>query len=55
MASSINVLRANIRDLERGFPELAGRYSRLREQLNTGYAPQSDFSLGEEAWGNKVT
>ncbi|KLO97352.1 Uncharacterized protein LW93_3330 [Fusarium fujikuroi] len=55
MASSINVLRADIRDLERGFPELAGRYNRLREQLDTGYAPQSDFSLGEEVWGNKMT
>ncbi|KAF5719331.1 hypothetical protein FGLOB1_1243 [Fusarium globosum] len=55
MASSINVLRADIRDLERGFPELAGRYNRLREQLDTGYAPQSDFSLGEEVWGNEMT
>ncbi|KAI1021857.1 hypothetical protein LB504_007342 [Fusarium proliferatum] len=55
MASSINVLRADIRDLERGFPELAGRYNRLREQLDTGYDPQSDFSLGEEVWGNEMT
>ncbi|KAG4262827.1 hypothetical protein FPRO03_10190 [Fusarium proliferatum] len=55
MASSINVFRADIGDMERGFPELAGRYNRLREQLDTGYAPQSDFSLGEEVWGNEMT
>ncbi|KAI1046439.1 hypothetical protein LB505_013155 [Fusarium chuoi] len=55
MASSINVLRAEIKDLERDFPELAGRYTSLREQLDTGSVLNSDFALGEEVWGNKMS
>ncbi|KNB12457.1 hypothetical protein FOXG_12051 [Fusarium oxysporum f. sp. lycopersici 4287] len=55
MASSINVLRADIKDLERYFPELAGRYKHLRDQLDTGSAPKSDFALGEEVWENEMS
>ncbi|KAK2122627.1 hypothetical protein NOF04DRAFT_1349982 [Fusarium oxysporum II5] len=55
MASSINVLRADIKDLERDFPELAGRYDRLRDRLDTGSVPKSDFALGEEVWGNDMS
>ncbi|KAL5589928.1 hypothetical protein FOVSG1_011795 [Fusarium oxysporum f. sp. vasinfectum] len=55
MASSIHVLRADIKDLERDFPELAGRYDRLRDRLDTGSVPKSDFALGEEVWGNDMS
>ncbi|RKK92277.1 hypothetical protein BFJ68_g8662 [Fusarium oxysporum] len=55
MASSINVLRADIKDLERGFPELAGRYKHLRDQLDTGSVPKSDFALGDEVWENEMS
>lgn len=47
MASSINVFRVNIKDLERDFPVLAGRYNRLQEQLDTVSISNSDFALGE--------
>ncbi|KAF4958100.1 hypothetical protein FGADI_2658 [Fusarium gaditjirri] len=55
MASSINELRANIKDLEREFPELAGRYNRLREKLDKGPVPKSDFALDEEVWENEMS
>ncbi|KAF5607456.1 30S ribosomal S17P protein [Fusarium pseudoanthophilum] len=55
MASSINVLRADIKDLEKDFPELAGRYNFLRERLDTGSVPRSDFTLGEEVWENEMS
>ncbi|WKT52881.1 hypothetical protein QSH57_003443 [Fusarium oxysporum f. sp. vasinfectum] len=55
MASSINVLRADIKDLERDFPELAGRYKHLRDQLDKGSVPKSDFALGEEVWENEMS
>ncbi|KAI3580451.1 hypothetical protein IWW34DRAFT_910534 [Fusarium oxysporum f. sp. albedinis] len=55
MVSSINVLRADIKDLERDFPELAGRYKHIRDQLDTGSVPKSDFALGDEVWGNEMS
>ncbi|KAF5591009.1 30S ribosomal S17P protein [Fusarium subglutinans] len=55
MASSINMLRADISGLEAKFPELSARYNRLRDQLDTGSVPESDFALGEEVWGNGMS
>ncbi|KAF5635871.1 30S ribosomal S17P protein [Fusarium sp. NRRL 52700] len=55
MASSINLLRADIKDLERDFPDLSARYNRLRDQLDKAWIPKSDFALGEEVWENEMS
>jgi tetratricopeptide (TPR) repeat protein len=55
IASSINVLRADINDLERELPKLADRYNRLREELEEAAARRSGFELGEEVWGNAMS
>ncbi|KAF4478567.1 hypothetical protein FAGAP_12319 [Fusarium agapanthi] len=55
MASSINLLRADIQGLEAELPELSARYERLRDQLDTGSVPGFDFALGEEVWGNGMS
>ncbi|KAG5813605.1 hypothetical protein H9Q74_012624 [Fusarium xylarioides] len=56
MASSISVLRADIKELERELPELAQRYNRLRDQLDDGHSQGSSFELGEEeVWGSAMT
>ncbi|KAF5563946.1 30S ribosomal S17P protein [Fusarium phyllophilum] len=55
MASSISVLRADIKELERELPELAQRYNRLRDQLDDGPSERSSFELDQEVWGNAMT
>jgi hypothetical protein len=55
MASSINVLRADINELERELPELAQRYYRLRDQLDDSPSHSPSLDLGGEIWENAIS
>ncbi|KAF5573692.1 30S ribosomal S17P protein [Fusarium pseudocircinatum] len=55
MASSISVLRADTKELERELPELAERYNRLRDQLDDSPTHRSSLQLDDEIWGNAMT
>ncbi|CAJ0553344.1 Ff.00g118560.m01.CDS01 [Fusarium sp. VM40] len=50
MAASINVLRSDIQDLAREFPELADRFRCLRDQLDNAPSLSSQLLMGEKQW-----
>ncbi|KAF4345149.1 hypothetical protein FBEOM_855 [Fusarium beomiforme] len=52
MASSINVLRADIQELEEKLPDLASKYNRLRDQLDMASAKEVELQLD---WGSELS
>ncbi|KAF5560155.1 hypothetical protein FNAPI_4323 [Fusarium napiforme] len=55
VASSISVLRADTKELEKELPELAQQYNSLRDQLDDGPSHDAGFELDDEVWANAMT
>ncbi|KAI6772814.1 hypothetical protein HG530_003772 [Fusarium avenaceum] len=55
MAASINVLRSDIQDLAREFPELADRFRCLRDQLDNAPNLSSQLLMGEKEWAGQTS
>ncbi|KAM0246127.1 hypothetical protein ACHAP5_004909 [Fusarium lateritium] len=55
MAASINVLRSDIQDLAKEFPELAEQFKCLREQLDSTFAHSSQLLIGEDKWADQTS
>lgn len=55
MAAPINVLRSDIQDLAKEFPELADRFRCLRDQLDSSSTPISQLLMKEEEWADQTS